>query len=95
MRYTPLELNECLFNTSLSDYPYGLAHGKMGLIIYLYHLWSYTNDTNYKDRAERLLEDLLEHDLTMDSDLSVEEGLCGIALGLDYMILGSFPALYS
>lgn len=83
-------LNQHLFNTPLSDYPYGLAHGKMGLIIYLYHLWSYTNDTNYKDRAERLLEDLLEHDLTMDSDLSVEEGLCGIALGLDYMIRQDF-----
>ena len=46
------QLNQRLFNTPLIDYPYGLAHGKMGLIIYLYHLWSYTNDTNYKDRAE-------------------------------------------
>ena len=49
------QLNQRLFNTPLIDYPYGLAHGKMGLIIYLYHLWSYTNDTNYKDRAEQFL----------------------------------------
>ena len=34
------QLNQRLFNTPLIDYPYGLAHGKMGLIIYLYHLWS-------------------------------------------------------
>ena len=86
------QLNQRLFNTPLIDYPYGLAHGKMGLIIYLYHLWSYTNDTNYKDRAEHLLEDLLEHDLSIDSDLSVEEGLCGIALGLDYLIRQKFVA---
>lgn len=89
--HIPFELlNQRLFNTSLIDYSYGLAHGKMGLVIYWYHLWSYTNDTIYKDHAEQLLDDLLEGDLSMDSELSVEEGLCGVALGLDYIIHQKF-----
>ncbi len=29
------QLNQRLFNIPLSDYPYGLVYGKMGLIIYV------------------------------------------------------------
>lgn len=32
----------------------------MGLLIYLYHLYDYTQEAIYKEKAERLLDDLLE-----------------------------------
>lgn len=80
-------LNERLFNNSSSDSNYGLAHGKIGIIIYLYELWNYTNEENYKIHAEYLLDSLLENDFSMDNtELSIEDGMCGILLGVDYII---------
>ena len=71
-----------------TSYPFGLAHGKMGSLIYLYH--DYTQEAIYKEKAERLLDDLLENDLSKNAELTVEEGLCGVALGLDYIVKKQF-----
>ena len=62
----------------------------MGLLIYLYHLYDYTQEAIYKEKAERLLDDLLENDLSKNAELTVEEGLCGVALGLDYIVKKQF-----
>lgn len=83
-------LNKYLIDSLQADYPFGLAHGKMGLIIYLFHLHDYTQETIYKEEAERLLDDLLENDLSKNAKLTVEEGLCGVALGLDYIVKKQF-----
>ena len=84
-------LNKRLFNNSSLDSDYGLAHGKIGIIIYLYELWNYTNEENYKVQAEYLLDDLLENNFFIDNaELSVEDGMCGILLGLDYIISNGY-----
>ena len=57
---------------------------------YLYHLYDYTQESIYKEKAERLLDDLLENDLSKNAELTVEEGLCGVALGLDYIVKKQF-----
>ena len=82
-------LNKHLIGSLHTSYPFGLAHGKMGLLIYLYHLYDYTQEAIYKEKAERLLDDLLENDLSKNAELTVEEGLCGVALGLDYIVMES------
>lgn len=79
-------LNHRLLDAIPEQYPIGLAHGKMGLIIYLYRLYDYTQDERFKTQAEFLLDRLFESDLYKGGDLSVEEGLCGVVLGLDYLI---------
>ena len=68
-------LNKHLIGSLHTSYPFGLAHGKMGLLIYLYHLYDYTQEAIYKEKAERLLDDLLENDLSKNAELTVEEGL--------------------
>ena len=83
-------LNKHLIGSLHTSYPFGLAHGKMGLLIYLYHLYDYTQEAIYKEKAERLLDDLLENDLSKNAELTVEEGLCGVALGLDYIVKRSW-----
>lgn len=83
-------LNKHLIGSLHTSYPFGLAHGKMGLLIYLYHLYDYTQEAIYKEKAERLLDDLLENDLSKNAELTVEEGLCGVALGLDYIVKKQF-----
>ena len=50
-------LNKHLIGSLHTSYPFGLAHGKMGLLIYLYHLYDYTQEAIYKEKAERLLDD--------------------------------------
>ena len=57
-------LNKHLIGSLHTSYPFGLAHGKMGLLIYLYHLYDYTQEAIYKEKAERLLDDLLENALS-------------------------------
>ncbi len=79
-------LNHRLLDAMPARYPFGLAHGKMGLIIYLYRLHAYTKEETYKSQADALLDSLFEHDLCRGDDLTVEEGLCGVVLGLDYLI---------
>ena len=79
-------LNKHLIGSLHTSYPFGLAHGKMGLLIYLYHLYDYTQEAIYKEKAERLLDDLLENALSKNAELTVEEGLCGVALGLNSSI---------
>ena len=83
-------LNKHLIGSLHTSYPFGLAHGKMGLLIYLYHLYDYTQEAIYKEKAERLLDDLLENALSKNAELTVEEGLCGVALGLDYIVKKQF-----
>ena len=45
---------------SAENYPIGLAHGKMGGIVYLYHLHRYTGQDTYSETAGNLLDQLLE-----------------------------------
>ena len=40
-------LNKHLIGSLHTSYPFGLAHGKMGLLIYLYHLYDYTQEAIY------------------------------------------------
>ena len=83
-------LNKNLFEAVKNNYPIGLAYGKMGLIIYLYSLYQYTQDVGYKEYAERLLDILLEKELFRDTILTFEDGLCGISFGLEYLIQKSY-----
>lgn len=83
-------LNGRLFNSIQGNYPFGLAHGKMGLVIYFLHLHLHNGEIYYKEEAYRLLDDLLEKGLSANNRLAVEDGLCGVGLGLDYIIQKEF-----
>lgn len=78
-------LNRCIAETSV-----GLFSGKMGFVIYFYHLSRYMRCSCYAERAEALLEQLVESELSQDSNLTVEDGLCGIVLGLQHLIQHNF-----
>ena len=73
-----------------ANYPIGLAHGKMGVIVYLYHLHRYTGLDTYSEAAGSLLDQLLESGLSVHDNLTVMDGLCGIGLGLEHLVAGQF-----
>ena len=75
---------------SAENYPIGLAHGKMGGIVYLYHLHRYTGQDTYSETAGNLLDQLLESGMSVHDNLTVMDGLCGIGLGLEHLVTDQF-----
>jgi hypothetical protein len=61
----------------------GLYSGKMGICIYLFLLYQYTNNDEYKQKAEELIDDICGHYSL--NDISFESGLCGILWGIKYL----------
>lgn len=83
------ELNKILLQLIDKTYPVGVAQGKIGISIYFYHLSQIEQYENYKTIAEQLLDDTLGK-LSLDSSISVEDGLAGIALGVAHLIKAGF-----
>ena len=83
-------LNQKLLASVHEHYPFGLAQGKMGLVIYFYCLHRALGDERAKRVAEDLLDQLMGNDLSKNASLDVEEGLCGVGLGLDFLIREGF-----
>lgn len=67
----------------------GLYHGKMGIAIFFCHYARYINDISYNDFAGILIEQIYEeiHDKMY---FDMEDGLCGIGWGIEYLIQNKF-----
>lgn len=75
--------NYLVINASFAS-TLGLAHGKMGIVIFFYHYARYSQNTAYEEFAGELLEEVYE-DIQMDISVDFENGLCGIAWGIEYL----------
>ena len=67
----------------------GLMNGKIGIAILLYHYARYKNESEITEYADQLF-DLAAHEIGLDFGTSLDDGLCGIAWGLDYLIKQNF-----
>ena len=72
-------------------YPIGLADGKMGLCIYYYYIGRIFNNTDYKQKAELLIDEVFEQ-IKMIKILDIKNGLGGIGLGIEYLIENKYVA---
>lgn len=79
-------LNARLVHDFTGNFDVGLFNGKVGIVVYFYLLYSYTKKDEYRQEADRLLTGIFEGGLTEEAGLSVGNGLCGVGLGLDYLI---------
>lgn len=84
-------LNKKLIESLHTNSSLGLAHGKMGVCIYFFILSKNENNTEYKEIAEKLLEDI-SNNLTRDQSVDIESGLAGIALGIIYLIKNKYQS---
>lgn len=80
---TYLTLN-CSFLVEL-----GLFHGKMGIAIFFYHYAQNTGITQYKNFADHLLDDIYD-EIHSELPLNLENGLCGIGWGIEYLVQHNF-----
>ncbi|MBP1617169.1 MAG: Lanthionine synthetase C-like protein [Bacteroidetes bacterium] len=83
------QFNQLVMSQDIGKLPVGLFSGKMGLSIYFYHQARSTGDKLHKKFADTLLESALSQ-LNAKSLISLEDGLIGICLGLNYLVEKGF-----
>lgn len=62
----------------------GLFHGKMGIVIFFYYYARYSQNPVFEEFADELLDEVYE-EVHMDMPVGLENGLCGIAWGIQYL----------
>lgn len=67
----------------------GLMNGKMGIAIFFYHLSRYTNRKIYDDFAGELVDEIYA-EIHNHYPSDFQNGLCGIAWGIEYLIQNHF-----
>lgn len=67
----------------------GLFHGKMGIVLFFAHYGRYTDNSLYDDFASELMEEISE-DITANTSIDFENGLCGVGWGIEYLVSNGF-----
>ena len=67
----------------------GLYEGKMACVLFLFHYYRYSGNTVFEEAAEHLLEDICG-ELSSLLLVNMENGYCGIAWGLCYLVNRGF-----
>ena len=81
-------INTLLLNSSFCGNP-GLFHGKTGIAILFYILHRHTGHKVYEGYAGELIDEIYE-DITIQSPVDFENGLAGIAWGIEYLVQNGF-----
>ncbi|MDZ7605131.1 MAG: lanthionine synthetase LanC family protein [Cyclobacteriaceae bacterium] len=68
----------------------GLLHGKMGISLFLFHLGKKTSNSAYTALAEKIVEQVYEDVEKANIAPDFENGLAGIAWGLEHVIQNGF-----
>lgn len=67
----------------------GLLNGKMGFILLFFKYADFTKERLYKTFAEELIQEIYE-DISQNEPIDFENGLCGIAWGICYLVQNGF-----
>jgi len=80
--------NVLLLNASFID-NLGLLNGKMGIAIFFYHYFRYTQNKIFEDYAGELIDEIYE-EINIHTPVSFEDGLTGIGWGIEYLVKNKF-----
>lgn len=80
--------NTLLLNASFID-NLGLMHGKMGIVIYFFHLFRETKNSIYEDYAGELIDEIYD-EISIHTPCDFENGLAGIGWGIEYLVQNKF-----
>ena len=67
----------------------GLFHGRMGIVLFFAHYARISNSKHYEDFAGHLLDEIYE-EINLDLPVNLENGLCGIGWGIEYLVQHGF-----
>lgn len=63
--------------------------GEMGRVIAFYHLFRQTGDKEWKEKAETLLDEIIDG-CSVELPLTYGDGLCGVGVGVEYLVQEGF-----
>lgn len=63
--------------------------GEMGRVISLFHLFRHTGEAEWQTKAETLLDEVVER-CSPTLPLTYGDGLCGVGVGIEYLIQAGF-----
>ena len=67
----------------------GLFHGRMGIVLFFAQYGRAVQDKRYEDFAGDLLDEIYE-EIHWDMPVNLENGLCGIGWGIEYLVQQGF-----
>lgn len=67
----------------------GLFHGKIGIVLFFAHYARISNSKHYEDFAGHLLDEIYK-EIHLDLPVNLENGLCGIGWGIEYLVQHGF-----
>ncbi|NJO92976.1 MAG: glycosyltransferase [Chloroflexia bacterium] len=67
----------------------GLLDGKMGIALFLYHYARYTKNEIYSNYAGELIDEIYV-EVNNNTPFDLANGLTGISLGLEYLVINNF-----
>ena len=67
----------------------GLFHGRMGIVLFFAHYGRAVQEKCYEDFAGDLLDEIYE-EIHWDMPVNLENGLCGIGWGIEYLVQQGF-----
>lgn len=82
-------LNNNLLPSVAKHYPMGLVTGKLGICIYYYYLSRWEENAEYECIAEQFLDNVISL-LAETTDVTVESGLAGVAIGISHLVKERF-----
>lgn len=67
----------------------GLFHGKMGIVLFFFELARASQNVAYEGLASNLLDEIYD-EIHYDLPINLENGLCGIGWGMEYLVQHGF-----
>jgi len=89
MKLNPIHIAQIIKQNELSCSNHGLMHGNIGLSIFFYHLSRNTNNPEYENIADDLLDKAFEN-MSTSYSADFENGLAGIGWGIEYLVQNNF-----
>lgn len=84
-----IQIAQQIQQNGLASKNQGLMHGNSGLCIYFYHLARNTNNAEYEQLADDLLDKVFAN-LSTSAFADFENGLAGIGWGIEYLVQNGF-----
>ncbi len=84
-----LRISQFLMLQSSFSNNLGLLNGKMGIVLFFYHYAKYSGKKIYSDFAGELINEIYQ-EIHYDFPINFQDGLCGIAWGIEYIIQNRF-----
>lgn len=89
MELNPIQIAKLIQENGLASNNHGLMHGNTGLCIFFYHLARQTNNPEFEQVADVLLEKVFAN-LSTSAPADFENGLAGIGWGIEYLVQNNF-----